>query len=62
MKSTSCLCGHSIEEHGKDSFHRGSTACTECICIAFEADDNKQEDEDHERNSKAAKSRTSDRT
>lgn len=33
-----CTCGHSVEEHGHDSEHPGSTACTECDCIAFEAD------------------------
>ncbi len=39
-----CTCGHAIEEHGHDPKHPGSTACTECDCIAFEADE--QEDDD----------------
>jgi hypothetical protein len=35
-----CMCGHSIEEHhGGDPQYPGSTACTECECIAYEADD-----------------------
>jgi hypothetical protein len=42
-----CHCGHSIEEHGSDPKHPGSTACTECDCIAYEAyeeeDDNKND-------------------
>lgn len=36
MLSTACQCGHAIEEHGGDPKHPGSTACTECDCIAFE--------------------------
>ena len=32
-----CVCGHTIEEHGNDSDFHGSTACTECDCIAYEA-------------------------
>lgn len=38
---TACVCGHSIEEHGNDDEHPGSTACSECPedgCIAYEAD------------------------
>lgn len=38
MTPTSCVCGHSIEEHGGDPKYPGSTACSECGCIAFEAD------------------------
>jgi hypothetical protein len=34
-----CICGHSIEEHGRDPEHPGSTACTECDCVAYEADE-----------------------
>lgn len=33
-----CVCGHAIEEHGHDRKHPGSMACTECDCIAYEAD------------------------
>lgn len=42
MNDTACTCGHAIEEHGHDPKYPGSTACTECGCIAFEAaeDDN----------------------
>lgn len=32
-----CTCGHAPEEHGRDPEHHGSTACTECDCIAYEA-------------------------
>jgi hypothetical protein len=39
-----CTCGHAIEEHGHDPKHPGSTACTQCECIAFE-DDGEDEDE-----------------
>lgn len=31
-----CTCGHSEEEHGHDRNHPGSTACTECSCVAYE--------------------------
>lgn len=32
-----CGCGHTTEEHGHDDLEfPGSTACTECSCIAFE--------------------------
>jgi hypothetical protein len=34
-----CTCGHSIEEHGDDPEHPGSTACIACGCIAYEEDD-----------------------
>lgn len=39
MAETACVCGHSIEEHGNDPEFLGSTACTECDCIAYEADE-----------------------
>jgi hypothetical protein len=38
------VCGHSIEEHGHDKKHPGSTACNECDCIAYEADENADEE------------------
>lgn len=31
-----CTCGHSEEEHGHDPKYPGSTACTECECIAYD--------------------------
>lgn len=34
-----CNCGHAKEEHGHDPKHPGSTACVECDCIAYEADE-----------------------
>jgi hypothetical protein len=42
-----CTCGDSTEEHGRDSAHPGSTACTVegCGCIAYEADRGFNEDE-----------------
>ncbi len=33
-----CTCGHTPEEHGHDPDHASSTGCTECDCIAYEAD------------------------
>lgn len=33
-----CTCGHAPEEHGRDPEYPGSTSCTECDCIAYEAD------------------------
>lgn len=33
-----CACGHAPEEHGGDPEYPGSTSCTECDCIAYEAD------------------------
>ena len=33
-----CTCGHAPEEHGHDPKYPGSTSCTECDCIAYEAD------------------------
>lgn len=40
-----CQCGHAIEEHGDDPQDPGSTACTECDCIAYEADEEWNEDD-----------------
>ena len=42
-----CTCGHSIEEHGHDPEHPGSTGCTECDCIAYDADDSFDEETDN---------------
>lgn len=41
-----CACGHAPEEHGNDPDFPGSTACTvdECECIAYEADDEADDD------------------
>lgn len=33
-----CVCGCAIEAHGSDPEYPGSTSCTECECIAYEAD------------------------
>lgn len=33
-----CTCGCAIEAHGGDPEYPGSTSCTECDCIAYEAD------------------------
>ena len=33
-----CMCGCAIEAHGGDPQYLGSTSCTECDCIAYEAD------------------------
>ena len=33
-----CVCGDAIEAHGGDPEYPGSTSCTECDCIAYEAD------------------------
>ena len=33
-----CMCGCAIEAHGGDPAYPGSTSCTECGCIAYEAD------------------------
>lgn len=33
-----CVCGCAIEAHGGDPEYPGSTSCTECECIAYEAD------------------------
>lgn len=40
-----CYCGHSEEEHGHDPAYPGSTACTECDCIAYEEDRDTDESE-----------------
>jgi len=36
---TACTCGHSIEEHGTDPGYPLASDCSECSCIAFEADE-----------------------
>ena len=33
-----CVCGCAIEAHGGDPKYPGSTSCTECTCLAYEAD------------------------
>lgn len=38
-ESTSCTCGHAIEEHAPTAEYPGSTACATCDCVAFEASD-----------------------
>jgi hypothetical protein len=38
-----CMCGCAIEAHGGDPAYPGSTSCTECDCIAYEADLNAEE-------------------
>lgn len=35
--SLTCVCDHAVEEHGNDPEYPGSTSCTECDCIAYEA-------------------------
>ena len=40
-----CTCGHSIEEHGKDPEHPGSTACTQCDCVAYDEADDEEDEE-----------------
>ena len=39
-----CMCGCAIEAHGGDPQYPGSTSCTECDCIAYEADLNEAEE------------------
>lgn len=39
MMDKPCVCGHSKEEHGGDPKFPGYTGCSECDCIAYEADD-----------------------
>jgi len=39
-----CVCGCAIEAHGGDPKYPGSTSCTECSCIAYEADLNAAEE------------------
>ncbi len=42
-----CTCGHIDDEHGHDDEHPGSTSCTVegCDCIAFEADEDLEDDD-----------------
>lgn len=47
-ESTSCTCGHSVEEHGGNDEFPGATDCGECDegdCVAFEADPDASEDD-----------------
>lgn len=47
MSDHPCACGHAPEEHGGDPRYPGSTACSECDCIAYESDgpaDDREED------------------
>jgi hypothetical protein len=50
--ASTCVCGHSVEVHGHDDEHPGSTTCTECEdedeCIAFEAADLEEEEEEED--------------
>jgi len=39
-----CTCGCAIEAHSGDPEYPGSTSCTECGCIAYEADLNAAEE------------------
>lgn len=41
MGEKSCTCGHSVEDHGHDPKHPGSSACQDddCECIAYVAED-----------------------
>lgn len=41
-----CTCGHAQEEHGHDPQYPGSTSCQECGCIAYEAGEDIEDDED----------------
>ena len=41
-----CTCGHSVEEHGHDPELPGSTACTECDCIAYDPEHESDEQKD----------------
>lgn len=34
---TVCVCGDVADEHGHDPAYPGSSACSVCGCIAFEA-------------------------
>jgi hypothetical protein len=51
MGDEACACGHAPEEHGHDPKHPGSTACTECGCIAYECC------EDHDESGRACPAR-----
>lgn len=42
----SCVCGHSVEEHGGDPLYPGSTACAACECVAYEEEEEEEEDDD----------------
>ncbi len=42
-----CICGHSIEEHGHDPDYPGSMACTECDCLAYEKATEVERDQTH---------------
>ena len=46
MRSNTCMCGHSKEEHGHDPRHPASTSCTECTCIAYEADEDEADEDE----------------
>jgi hypothetical protein len=50
-KDEACTCGHSPEEHGHDPKYPGSTACTECDCVAYECC------EDHDESGRACPNR-----
>ena len=41
---SACTCGHSVEEHGQDAAYPRATECTECSCIAYEADADEEAD------------------
>lgn len=43
VSKMACVCGHAEEEHGDDPDYPGSTACTECDCIAYEEEDSEEE-------------------
>lgn len=45
-----CTCGHAPEEHGRDPKYPGSTACTQCDCIAY--DEAPEEDDDSDQHHK----------
>ena len=47
-----CTCGHAPEEHGHDSKYPGSTSCTECACISYEADPDAAEEPSARRTSR----------
>ena len=53
-KDEACTCGHSPEEHGHDPKYPGSTACTECDCVAYECC------EDHDESGRACPNRDSE--
>ena len=51
LRDEACTCGHSPEEHGHDPKYPGSTACTECDCVAYECC------EDHDESGRACPNR-----